>query len=93
LYATEAQSWLQPFFRQLSEQSGALIHVCAAIQGYMNDRQEGLSLTSMEFVQDALQTFRTELASRGKTMHNATVIAGLLMCTLLVSAFPLCSVP
>ncbi|KAM0276605.1 hypothetical protein ACHAQH_006562 [Verticillium albo-atrum] len=84
LYTTEAQTWIQPFFQGLAEESRAFVHVCVAIQGYMNDRQRGLSLLSMERVDHALQSFRDEIASRAKTLHVATTCAGLLMCTLLL---------
>ncbi|CRK45878.1 hypothetical protein BN1723_016600, partial [Verticillium longisporum] len=84
LYATETKTWIQPFFWGLAEQSEAFVYVCIAIQGYLSDKQRGLSVLSMERVDHALQSFRDEIASRAKTLHVATTCAGLLMCTLLL---------
>ncbi|KAH6876546.1 hypothetical protein B0T10DRAFT_497707 [Thelonectria olida] len=82
LYTTETQCWIQPFFREMSLESPALVTVSAAIQAYLDDGKDVPSVSSMEHVDLALQTFRRELASRQESMHAATLCAGLLLCTL-----------
>ncbi|EXA30934.1 hypothetical protein FOVG_17711 [Fusarium oxysporum f. sp. pisi HDV247] len=41
-----------------------------------------MSVKSMEYIDLALQTFRQELSERYERMHNATICAGLLVCSL-----------
>ncbi|KAK7427805.1 hypothetical protein QQZ08_005743 [Neonectria magnoliae] len=82
LYSTEAQCWIQPHFEAMALHSPALVTISAAIQAYLDDGQDGPSVSSMEHVDLALQTFRLELARREGAMHAATLCAGLLLCTL-----------
>ncbi|KAK7414027.1 hypothetical protein QQX98_007059 [Neonectria punicea] len=82
LYTTEAQCWIQPHFEAMALHSPALVTISAAIQAYLDDGQDGPSVSSMEHVDLALQTFRLELARREGAMHAATLCAGLLICTL-----------
>ncbi|KAF4344550.1 transcriptional regulatory protein pro-1 [Fusarium beomiforme] len=82
LYSTEASSWIKPFFDQMAYQSPALVQIACAIQTYLDDGSRGLSVKSMENIDSALQTFRQELSERYEKMHNATICAGLLVCSL-----------
>ncbi|KAK1593450.1 uncharacterized protein LY79DRAFT_551894 [Colletotrichum navitas] len=78
LYNTESQGWLKGHFVAMAERSPAFFNVCGAIQAYLED---GLSVSSMELVDHALQTFRSELESRHESYDASTVSAGLLICT------------
>ncbi|KAF5003301.1 hypothetical protein FDECE_10152 [Fusarium decemcellulare] len=82
LYTTEEHCWVQPFFAEMATQSPALVVIAVAIQGYLDDGGRGLSVTSMERVDLALQTFRQELSDRHESMQTSTVCAGLLVCSL-----------
>ncbi|SPJ78591.1 uncharacterized protein FTOL_06980 [Fusarium torulosum] len=82
LYATEANSWIKPFFEDMAQQSPALVIIAGAIQGYLDDGRQGISVKSMEYIDLALQTFRQELSDRYAKMHVATICAGLLVCSL-----------
>lgn len=84
LYATEANSWIKPFFEDMAQQSPALVIIAGAIQGYLDDGRQGISVKSMEYIDLALQTFRQELSDRYAKMHVATICAGLLVCSLCV---------
>ncbi|KZL64557.1 C6 finger domain-containing protein [Colletotrichum tofieldiae] len=79
LYTTESHSWLKAHFVIMAEKSQAFFTVCGAIQAYLED---GLSVSSMERVDHALQTFRSELESRHASFDASTVSAGLLLCSL-----------
>ncbi|KAK2043440.1 hypothetical protein LZ31DRAFT_498998 [Colletotrichum somersetense] len=79
LYATENQSWLKGHFVAMAEKSPAFFNVCGAIQAYFED---GLSVPSLELVDHALQTFRSELQTRHESYDASTVSAGLLLCSL-----------
>ncbi|KAF4449508.1 Transcriptional regulatory protein pro-1 [Fusarium austroafricanum] len=82
LYTTEATSWIKPFFADMAHQSPALVMIAGAIQAYMDDGKRGMSVRAMESVEIALQTFRQELSTRYETMHQGTLCAGLLVCSL-----------
>ncbi|KAM0469430.1 hypothetical protein ACHAP7_010010 [Fusarium lateritium] len=82
LYSTEANSWIKPFFEDMAQQSPALVIIAGAIQGYLDDGHQGMSVKSMEYIDLALQTFRQELSDRYAKMHVATICAGLLVCSL-----------
>ncbi|KAK7571046.1 hypothetical protein V3481_007115 [Fusarium oxysporum f. sp. vasinfectum] len=82
LYNTEVTSWIKPFFKDMAQQSPALVMIAGSIQGYMDDGNRGMSVKSMEYVDLALQTFRRELSTRYETMHLGTICAGLLVCLL-----------
>ncbi|WDK13082.1 hypothetical protein CGRA01v4_04363 [Colletotrichum graminicola] len=92
LYNTDSQGWLKGHFVAMAERSPAFFNVCGAIQAYIED---GLSVSSMELVDHALQTFRSELESRHESYDASTVSAGLLICTQCVSfcTTPLLSLP
>ncbi|OLN87606.1 putative transcriptional regulatory protein C965.10-like protein 2 [Colletotrichum chlorophyti] len=79
LYTTESTSWVQTHFQAMANRSNAFLIVCTAIQAYLDD---GFSVSSMERVDHALQTFRAELESRHKSWDGSTVSAGLLLCSL-----------
>ncbi|KAK2011934.1 hypothetical protein LZ32DRAFT_532927 [Colletotrichum eremochloae] len=79
LHATETQAWLKGHFMAMAERSPAFFNVCEAIESYFED---GLSVSSMELVDNALQSFRSELESRHESFDASTVSAGLLLCTL-----------
>lgn len=85
LYATQSCSWIRGFFADMAKESPAIVVICAAIQGYLDDGRRQLSVASMERIDLALQTFRRELSDCNGTMHAATVSAGLLVCSLCVS--------
>ncbi|KZL82188.1 c6 finger domain-containing protein [Colletotrichum incanum] len=79
LYTTESHSWPKAHFVAMGEKSQAFFTVCGAIQAYLED---GFSVSSMERVDLALQTFRSELESRHESFDASTVSAGLLLCSL-----------
>ncbi|EXF73495.1 hypothetical protein CFIO01_12680 [Colletotrichum fioriniae PJ7] len=82
LYTTESSGWMKSHFTSMAEKSQAFAIVCGAIQAYLDD---GFSVSSMEYVDHALQTFRSELESRHNSFDGSTVSAGLLLCSLCVS--------
>ncbi|KAF5660893.1 transcriptional regulatory protein pro-1 [Fusarium heterosporum] len=82
LYTTEASSWIKPIFEDMAQQSPALVIIGGAIQGYMDDGCQGMSVKSMEHVDLALRTFRQELSDRYEKIHASTICAGLLVCSL-----------
>ncbi|KAK1985959.1 hypothetical protein LZ30DRAFT_706999 [Colletotrichum cereale] len=79
LYTTESHGWLKTHFVEMAEKSQAFFNVCEAVQAYLED---GLSVSSMERVDHALQTFRSELENRHESFDASTVSAGLLLCSL-----------
>ncbi|KAK1703079.1 hypothetical protein BDP67DRAFT_246608 [Colletotrichum lupini] len=79
LYTTESSGWMKSHFVSMAEKSKAFAIVCGAIQAYLDD---GFSVSSMEYVDHALQTFRSELESRHNSFDGSTVSAGLLLCSL-----------
>ncbi|CCF35298.1 hypothetical protein CH063_01277 [Colletotrichum higginsianum] len=79
LYTTESQSWVKAHFVAMAQKSQAFITVCEALQAYLED---GFSVPSMERVDHALQTFRSELETRQNSFDASTVSAGLLLCSL-----------
>lgn len=83
LYTTESQSWVEAHFVAMAQKSQAFITVCEALQAYLED---GFSVPSMERVDHALQTFRSELETRQNSFDASTVSAGLLLCSLCVSS-------
>ncbi|KAM0188781.1 hypothetical protein ACHAPI_010390 [Fusarium lateritium] len=82
LYNTTTSSWIQPFLMELSAQSKSLPAVSAAIQVYLDGGGGDLPVSSMEFLDVALKTFRAELADSQGTFHPAIACAGLLLCVL-----------
>ncbi|OHF00185.1 hypothetical protein CORC01_04593 [Colletotrichum orchidophilum] len=79
LYTTKSSDWMKSHFTSMAEKSQAFTIVCGAIQAYLDD---GFSVSSMEYVDLALQTFRSELESRHNSFDGSTVSAGLLLCSL-----------
>ncbi|KAK1997754.1 hypothetical protein LX36DRAFT_577706 [Colletotrichum falcatum] len=71
--------WLKGHFLAMAERSQAFFYVGGAVQAYLED---GLSVSTMERVDNALQTFRSELESRHESFDASTVSAGLLVCSL-----------
>ncbi|TQN63802.1 hypothetical protein CSHISOI_11630 [Colletotrichum shisoi] len=63
----------------MAQKSQAFTAVCEALQAYLED---GFSVPSMERVDHALQTFRSELETRQNSFDASTVSAGLLLCSL-----------
>ncbi|KAK1622340.1 hypothetical protein BDP81DRAFT_485527 [Colletotrichum phormii] len=79
LYTTESSGWMKSHFASMAEKSQAFAIVCGPIQAYLDD---GFSVSSMEYVDHALQTFRSELQSRHSSFDGSTDSAGLLLCSL-----------
>ncbi|TDZ21975.1 Beauvericin cluster-specific repressor BEA4 [Colletotrichum orbiculare MAFF 240422] len=79
LYTTESHIWLQSHFTEMAGRSQAFFVVCTAIQAYLDG---GFSVTAMEHVDHALQTFRAELEGRHGSLEISTMAAGILLCTL-----------
>lgn len=65
----------------MAQESDALFHVLVAIQAFLED---GLTVSSMDFIDQALQKFRLELAQPRNARTRATMTAGLLVCTIQV---------
>ncbi|KAF6826093.1 C6 finger domain-containing protein [Colletotrichum musicola] len=87
LYNTETQSWIRSIFEQLASKSDALVSVCIALQGYVDDGCDRLSVSSMERFDVALRTFRAELASEQEVIEASTACAGLVICSLCARPF------
>lgn len=81
-YSTAARAELKAIFQQLTDESEAVMSICAAIHIYL---KEGNSLTFMEHTDHALQIFRAELEGSSGSAVGGTMCAGLLVCTLSVS--------
>ena len=81
-YSTAARSELRNLFQQLSDESEAMMSICAAIHVYLT---EGNSVTFMEHTDRALRIFRAELDGNSGSAVGGTMCAGLLVCTLSVS--------
>ena len=81
-YSSTARAELGNTFKQLSDESEAMMSICAAIHVYL---KEGNSVTFMEHTDRALQTFRAELAACSGSAVGGTMCAGLLVCVLSVS--------
>ncbi|KAH7304655.1 hypothetical protein BKA65DRAFT_602189 [Rhexocercosporidium sp. MPI-PUGE-AT-0058] len=78
-FLSESYTWPKAHFVAMAERSEAFFAVCVAIQAYLED---GFSVSSMEHVDYALNTFRSELESRHKSFDVSTLSAGLLVCSL-----------
>ncbi|KAF6802692.1 C6 finger domain-containing protein [Colletotrichum sojae] len=87
LYNTETQSWIRSIFEQLASKSDAFVSVCIALQGYVDDGCDRLSVSSMERFDVALRTFRAELASKQEGIEASTACAGLVICSLCARPF------
>lgn len=85
LYNAETQSWIRPIFEDMASQSKALRIIGIAIQSYVDDGCDDLSVSSMERLDLALRTFRAELASQHDDIRASTAFAGLMVCSLCVS--------
>lgn len=59
--------------------------MCIALQAYVDDGCDRLSVSSMERFDVALRTFRAELASEQEVIEASTACAGLVICSLCVS--------
>lgn len=81
-YGTTARLELRALFQRLSDESEAMMSICATIHVYLT---EGGSLFFMEHADHALQTFRSELEGYSGSATGGTMCAGLLLCTLSVS--------
>ncbi|KAJ4152103.1 hypothetical protein NW765_017612 [Fusarium oxysporum] len=66
----------------MSTQSKSLPAISAAIQVYMDEGGGDLAVSSMEYFDVALKTFRAEVSATHDTFHPATACAGLLLCVL-----------
>ncbi|CAI0645148.1 unnamed protein product [Colletotrichum noveboracense] len=82
LYNAETQSWIRPIFEDMASQSKALRIIGIAIQSYVDDGCDDLSVSSMERLDLALRTFRAELASQHDDIRASTAFAGLMVCSL-----------
>ncbi|KAK1845713.1 C6 finger domain-containing protein [Colletotrichum chrysophilum] len=82
LYNAETQSWIRPIFEDMASQSKALRIIGIAIQSYVDDGCDDLSVSSMERLDLALRTFRAELASQHNDIRASTAFAGLMVCSL-----------
>ncbi|EWZ00251.1 hypothetical protein FOYG_00135 [Fusarium oxysporum NRRL 32931] len=74
-----SQSWIRPFFLDMSATSPSVPILSAAIQFYIH---QGSSVPVLECIDLALKTFRYEVVSYQDTLKAGILSAGVLLCKL-----------
>ncbi|EXL47608.1 hypothetical protein FOCG_11766 [Fusarium oxysporum f. sp. radicis-lycopersici 26381] len=74
-----SQSWIRPFFLDMSTTSPSVPILSAAIQFYIH---QGSSVPVLECIDLALKTFRYEVVSYQDTLKAGILSAGVLLCKL-----------